>query len=99
MCYATNAVIPTSAIPGYSASASASQGGSTYSANSRKSCACEIPLKKSLFSPQGRMDSITVVGFIAVVEQLVDVTSIVVSYFNNPNDAPKDRAARMTTAR
>lgn len=38
------------------------------------------------------MDSITVVGLLAAVVQLIDVTSQVVNYFNNVKDAPKDRA-------
>lgn len=38
------------------------------------------------------MDPITAVGFIAAVVQLIDVTSKVVSYFNDVKDAPKDRA-------
>ena len=38
------------------------------------------------------MDPITIVGFIAAVVQLIDVTSKVVSYFNDVKDAPKDRA-------
>lgn len=39
----------------------------------------------------GSMDPITVVGFLAAVVQLIDVTSKVISYFNNVKDAPKDR--------
>lgn len=38
------------------------------------------------------MDPITVVGFVAAVVQLIDVTSKVISYFNDVKDAPKDRA-------
>ena len=38
------------------------------------------------------MDPITVVGFIAVVVQLIDVTSKAVNYFNDVKNAPKDRA-------
>lgn len=33
-----------------------------------------------------------VVGFVAVLVQLIDVTSKVVNYFNDVKDAPKDRA-------
>lgn len=38
------------------------------------------------------MDPITVVGFVAAIVQLIDVTSKVVNYFNDIKDAPKDRA-------
>lgn len=38
------------------------------------------------------MDPVTVVGFLAAVVQLIDVTSKVVNYFNDVKDAPKDRA-------
>lgn len=38
------------------------------------------------------MEPITVVSFLAAVVQLIDVTSKVISYFNNVKDAPKDRA-------
>ena len=38
------------------------------------------------------MDPITVVGFLAAVVQLIDVTSKVVNYFNGVKNAPKDRA-------
>ena len=38
------------------------------------------------------MDPISVVGFVAAVIQLIEVTSKVVSYFNDVKDAPKDRA-------
>ena len=37
------------------------------------------------------MDPITVVGLLASVAQLIDVTSKVVNYLNNVKDAPKDR--------
>lgn len=37
------------------------------------------------------MDPITVVGFLASVVQLIDVTSKVVKYFNDVKNAPKDR--------
>lgn len=38
------------------------------------------------------MDPVTVVGLLAAVVQLIDVTSEVVKYFNDVKDAPKDRA-------
>ena len=38
------------------------------------------------------MDPITVVGFVAAVVQLIDITSKVVNYLNHLKDAPKDRA-------
>lgn len=38
------------------------------------------------------MDPITVVGILAAVVQLTDVTSKVVNYLNNVKDARKDRA-------
>lgn len=38
------------------------------------------------------MDPISIVGFVAAVVQLIDVTSKVVNYFNDIRDAPKDRA-------
>lgn len=38
------------------------------------------------------MDPITVVGFVAAVAQLIDVTSKVVNYFNDVKNAPKERA-------
>lgn len=38
------------------------------------------------------MDPITIVGFVAAVVQLIDVTSKVVNYLNDVKDAPKDRA-------
>ena len=38
------------------------------------------------------MDPVTVVGFVAAVAQLIDVTSKAVIYFNDAKDAPKDRA-------
>lgn len=43
--------------------------------------------------------SLIAVGFLAVVIQLIDMNSKVVSYFNDIKDAPKDRAklARMAT--
>lgn len=37
-------------------------------------------------------DSMEVVGFVAAVVQLIDITSKVVNYFNDVKDAPKDRA-------
>lgn len=44
------------------------------------------------------MDPITVVGFVAAVVQLIDVTSKVVSYFNSVKDAPKERATLVREA-
>lgn len=38
------------------------------------------------------MDPITVVGFLAAVVQLIDITSKVVNHFNGVKNAPKDRA-------
>lgn len=38
------------------------------------------------------MDPITVVGFLAAVVQLIDVTSKAVIYFNDVKNAPKERA-------
>ena len=38
------------------------------------------------------MEPISVASFLAVVVQLIDVTSKVVNYFNDVKDAPKDRA-------
>ena len=38
------------------------------------------------------MDPITIVGFVATVVQLIDVTSKAVNYFNDMKDAPKDKA-------
>ena len=38
------------------------------------------------------MDPITVVGLLAAVAQLIDITSKVVNYVNDVKDAPKDRA-------
>lgn len=40
----------------------------------------------------GSMDPVTVVGFLVAVVQLIDVTSKVVTYFNDVKDAPKERA-------
>lgn len=38
------------------------------------------------------MDPITIVGFVAAVVQLIDITSKVVNYLNDLKDAPQDRA-------
>lgn len=38
------------------------------------------------------MDPITIVGFVASVVQLIDITSKAVSYFNDVKNAPKERA-------
>ena len=40
----------------------------------------------------GSMESITIVGIVAAVVQLIDVTSKAVNYLNDVKDAPKDRA-------
>lgn len=40
----------------------------------------------------GLMDPVTIVGFVAALVQLIDVTSKVVTYCNDVKNAPKDRA-------
>ena len=42
--------------------------------------------------PCTSIDPISVLGFVAAVVQLIDVTSKAVNYFNDVKNAPKDRA-------
>ena len=47
---------------------------------------------RSRFPIAVQMDPVTAVGFVAVVVQLIGVTSKVVNYFNDVKDAPKEQA-------